>query len=532
MQISSNSGRVSLDYSDRTRLLSVMAPGYQPLQTRIEPGSSNRLTTIWLDPQTSGRQKTLNACRGHQICGWVRDADTLMALESVTLSLAHRTVQTDGNGFFRLPASESYDTLTVSLDGYRSSQWSGIDSGSTVQMVIDLRSGQGSDHHDLRHPLGDASLAEDWLAAKQFQQPSALVSDVVMRERPGGSIYMAPPTSIRVGFDATGGYCCGGNCSTSQVFSLETYVQRGLDNEWISSWQTDSLKAGTVPFRSYGAWHVLNPPYTGYDICAGPCCQAFEFTGFSSTIAAGEATNGIMLELNGNLARSEYSAENNSWNDPDDGLSCTNADLSCGDGFVGSPSTGWPCLDDDSEGRGCFGHGRGMSQWGTQFRALTGESWADIIDHYYNASGNPSGNRGQYATSPLRLDDASSDLSSVLPGGLLMLQFDLFNAADSSLPFGPVMLGASLISDTIDYSDPANDAVYSVTSAGAQSLDRLFNVPANADAGLYDLAVALWLDVDGDLLVTSADWVLAFERFPDMITVLPLGDDIFMDSFE
>ena len=41
------------------------------------------------------------------------------------------------------------------------------------------------------------------------------------------------------------------------------------------------------------------------------------------------------------------------------------ADL-CGDGFAGSPSTGWPCIADLVDGgHGCFGHGRGMCQCGT-----------------------------------------------------------------------------------------------------------------------------------------------------------------------
>ena len=60
---------------------------------------------------------------------------------------------------------------------------------------------------------------------------------------------------------------------------------------------------------------------------------------------------------------------------PNDGLSCTNVDLSCGNGYVGSPSAGWPCLSDSlSSNHGCFGHGRGMSQWGTQYQALNGSS--------------------------------------------------------------------------------------------------------------------------------------------------------------
>jgi hypothetical protein len=150
---------------------------------------------------------------------------------------------------------------------------------------------------------------------------------------------------------------------------------------------------------------VLHDVYVGYDICAGPCCQAFEVTAFSASVNAAKATNGIMLDKDGEVARSEYSAQNNSWDDPNDGLNCSNNDLSCGDGSVGSPATGWPCLlDTVAAGRGCFGHGRGMSQWGTQFHAIDNKSFADIIDHYYNASNNPSAQRSQYGSTPIRLD--------------------------------------------------------------------------------------------------------------------------------
>jgi len=277
---------------------------------------------------------------------------------------------------------------------------------------------------------------------------------------------------------------------------------------------------------------VLNSPYTGYDICAGPCCQAFENTGYNSAIDAASATHGLMLELNGALARSEYSAENNSWNDPNDGLNCSNSDLSCGDGFVGSPSTGWSCLYDASEGRGCFGHGRGMSQWGTQYRALNGDSWGDIVDHYYNANGNPSGTRSQYASTPVRLDGVSSTLQQISPGSTLQLQYTVFNGSDIAGTFGPLLLGASLLNATDSYSDPDNDQSLVLDLAGLQQLSRDFVVPVNTLPGSYDLATALWLDVNNDGLISSIDWVLAFRRDAAVIEVVVDHDLIFVDSFE
>src|SRR5690606_29434015 len=136
-------------------------------------------------------------------------------------------------------------------------------------------------------------------------------------------------------------------CSNVCVFTLEEYVRLGITDEWIGSWNTHSLRAGTVAYRSYGAWHVDNPRTADYDICSSACCQVSDPTDSSAGgNTATSRTAGILLERNGSVFRAEYSSENNAWDDPNDGLNCSNADLSCGDGSVGSPAANWPCLAD------------------------------------------------------------------------------------------------------------------------------------------------------------------------------------------
>ena len=521
--------QINLQPSDQLQRISITSSDYHPLQTWIEPHQNVQLNAVWLQPLVKPK-----ACAAGTLCGYVVSAMDYTAVTEATVMLEDQAVLSDEQGFFSMRLSDDdVSDLTIEAIGYKIQLRRFMPDDRGVHMIIELSPGAGVEHEDLMNPLlhmQNGQIDLEWQWAKLQQQPT--LSSQEVRERPGGAVYIQPPLSIRVGFDNNGGYCCGNGCATSQVFGLEYYVQRGLDNEWISSWQSDSLKAGTVPFRSYGAWHVLNSPYSGYDICAGPCCQAFESTGYNSVIDAAAATHGLMLELNGSLARSEYSAENNSWNDPNDGLNCSNNDLSCGDGFVGSPATGWSCLYDGSEGRGCFGHGRGMSQWGTQYRAISGDNWADIVDHYYNALGNPSGTRSQYASTPIRLDSIQSDLTQVLPGQTLELQFAVFNGSDISGSFGPVMLGASLLNTTESYSDPVNDSVHVVDLAGLQSLNRDFVVPAEITPGVYDLAVALWLDVNSDSVISSQDWVLAFTRENGLIEVLADTDLIFANSFE
>ncbi len=319
--------------------------------------------------------------------------------------------------------------------------------------------------------------------------------------------FIPPPESIRVGFKNASGSqpCCTSSCRYTHVFSLETYVRRGLGDEWIASWHINSLRAGAIAYRSYGAWHVENPKTSSFDICSNACCQMNDPDTYSSTTQAVNDTSGIMLHRNGSIFRSEYSAENNSWNDPYDGLSCTNVDLSCGNGYVGSPSAGWPCLRDlVATDKGCFGHGRGMSQWGSyRWAKYHGKTAKWIVDHYYNANGNPSGLRSAFMTSPLYMYKVYFSPRGVYAGSSFTIYEYVGNWAEGA--HGAVMLGATLVSPSGDYiDDPDNDRRV-VLSPGWNDVSRSFYVPSGSPAGWYDIYLALWIDVDGDYRITSAD---------------------------
>ena len=530
---------VQLSPGSDFRLLTVSADGYKTLQTYINANSNVVLEQIMLD-QSVYEPKSRNLCEDSTLCGYIYDKNSGMPLRNVAISVNNDSDKTEtytddyGLFYFSEKLPETIEIL-IQQQGYQSQLLTEVGTGSSLQMVIELDAGSGIKKIDMTHPLKKGGFKDrnsQWVRAKLSHQPSEYNLPVIL-ERSSGAVYLEPPASIRVGFSSTGGTCCGSNCSTSQVYSLETYVQRGLDNEWISSWDSDSLKAGSIPYRSYGAWHVINGTYPGYDICAGPCCQAFGYTGYSSTMNAAAATNGIMLDLNGELARSEYSAQNNSWDDPNDGLSCTNVDLSCGNGYVGSPSAGWPCLSDSlSSNHGCFGHGRGMSQWGTQYQALNGSSFADIVDFYYNANNNPSGMRSQFASTPIRLNSIAISDSVINQNELLTIYFNIFNSSDTNQPFGPVLLGASLYDGVAYFSDLANDVSTTVNQAGVSVLDRPFQLDASVLPGIYDLITALYLDVDGNNQISSADWLLQVYTQTGALEVLEEGDLIFRDGFE
>jgi hypothetical protein len=201
------------------------------------------------------------------------------------------------------------------------------------------------------------------------------------REEAKQELALAVPTSIRVGSNCLSGRT---SCTTFNVYSLDTYVGTGLDDEWISSWNVESLKAGAIAYRSYGVWFVYHPISANYDICNTTSCQVHDPTDSSTrTISATNNTSGtIVTDSSGNNPFfAEYAAENN--------------DSACADGFTGSPSANWSCMSDSVDAGQTFnGHGRGMCQWGTQRWAINqARDYLWIVNHYYNNKGSPSGAR-------------------------------------------------------------------------------------------------------------------------------------------
>lgn len=345
-----------------------------------------------------------------------------------------------------------------------------------------------------------------------------------------------PPTTIRVGFAdaACTQECCTGSCSHTCIKSLETYVRNGLHREWIASWSQHSLRAGSIAYRSYGAWHVDNPRSASYDICSSACCQVNNNTTHANTDSAAATTAGIMLTRDGvSSFRAEYSADNNSWVDPNSNLSCSNNDLSCGDGFAGSPAADWPCLDDPvSLGKSCFGHGRGMSQWGSQRWATQPNAplWTWIVDHYYNDNGSGSGLRTATMTSPVELSAGAATPSTAVPGTTVELSAQA--ASMTTAEHAHLLIGASLYRSGTGYiDDSANDKPLAL-SPGTHSVGRPFEVPATAPPGSYDMLISLYLDVDENGQITADDLPLALLTIPQAVKIVDGDGEVFEDRFE
>jgi len=413
-----------------TYQLSAAAPGYRPLAIDLPVDGSRALpVTFWLQPLQPAPDAERRALRALQcgacssVSGHVYDRDSGQPLAGlqVVSNRGDRSV-TDYNGRFELllRAAPELSTETEALPettqinitgkGYQQQLRNVALYHDDHNLILDLSRGTAQ-VRDLAHVqssglertrtdaagapfkavLEQERLTADHAKALDPHDPAKLT---LAKSLAGAQARIPVPDSIRVGTD-----CSGRSCTGVSVWAFEDYVGRGLDDEWIASWQSASLAAGAIAYRTYGAYYVANPVNSRYDICSSSTCQVFRPNAVSATVAAAAQTRGVLLTRDGRTAAfSEYSAENNAWDDPNDGRSCSNPDLSCGDGRNGSPSNGWPCLSDSvGRGRGCFGHGRGMSQWGTQrWAANYGRTWRWITNHYYNGNNNPGGMRNAF----------------------------------------------------------------------------------------------------------------------------------------
>lgn len=425
LRIAPAGGRV-LSAGAGSHAMHVSAAGHLPLATRLEVGLEPALpVTVWLPPEQPSLALDRQALAAAEcgdcslISGHVYDQARGVPLAGVAVQAGQVRAVSDAQGRFQLqlrvptPGNDS-DVLPTGIaiafskPGFTSQVLEQVPMpNDATALIIDMQPGRGIRHVDQTHARVREEQAADATAPLRAAPESAPNADAelalspdrperaaVARQLAAASATVPVPSSIRVGMN-----CSGRSCSSVSVYAMEDYVGRGLDDEWISSWSTQSLAAGAVAYRSYAAWFAAHPVSRQYDICSSTSCQVFRSAAVSSTVNAARLTRGVVLTRDGKTsAFSEYSSENNAWNDPNDGLSCSNTDLSCGNGNNGSPRNGWPCLSDSvGRGRGCFGHGRGMSQWGTQRWASQHQrDWKWITNHYFNGNDRPGGMRNAY----------------------------------------------------------------------------------------------------------------------------------------
>lgn len=512
-------GQCQLELGKHSQSIRVSAEGYRNIDSVVvtaDPGPTRWL--FELDPLPAHAAKHTVQTQP-LLSGYLsREEDgTPIAGAEVFAPTGGLSSRSDNNGFFQLlPGSHSsvvIDRLIILADDRQ------------LSLVHDTAFAPG---RRLRLALGRGIIEQQQTAPSAARQPASDRSrpDIAALPKAGiirrGLSTLPPPASIRVGDD-----CNGRDCDIVRVMSLEQYVRGGLPREWIASWPAAALHAGAIAYRSYAAWHVDNPVSAAYDICNSTSCQVWAPGGHPATDQAVANTAGLLLRHpdQSGAFRAEYSAENNSLLGD---RSCANRDLSCGDGAVGSPATGWPCLVDEpvATGQSCFGHGRGMSQWGTQGWAALGFGWAWITNHYYNANGFGSDLRQAEITRPFATLGMDYNRAAVAAGSRLKLQWSTSLAATSD-PL-PAWFGASLRCGDQVFDDPANDQSVTI-EPGEQVLQRPFRLAETPASGPCDVLVSLYADANLDARISSGDLVLVQRTEEDVLSLD--AEQLFKDDF-
>lgn len=503
------SGRHSFDFS---------ATGYRNLSTHFVVNDTLRgfRVDILLPAKKKSDRREIAPVAGDSTAvveGYVIDGTTLQPVANAEVHIGNAYTRTDEKGHFSMnlqtfqphlkdgrqyaPVADRR-TIVVSAPGYKTlvvKDWLVVP--GIQQVTFELERGAGTIEKQERHGLLDRTEEEWQKRIEDVQEQETKNTPGSMR---GGTLritdiiplpFFAPPSTIRVGTN-----CACRACSSVSVMSLEDYVSAGLNDEWIASWLPHSLRAGALAYRAYGAWHVLNPVNVNYDICSTPCCQAWDSDIHINAEQAVRHTSGFAIAVRDSVvARAEYSAENNGWDDPNDNLSCVNS-CPCGDGYAGSDCTGWICVRDAvCAGKGCFGHGRGMCQWGSQRWAQQGQFWDWIAFHYYNEE------KGWHISRPVNIDSVWVSNDSAGYGDTLTIFFKITSYAEDTLT--RILLGASLFAGRNWYSDAVHDRLVSV-APGTAIYSREFSTAA-LPCNTYTLTAALWFDVNENGSIDNPD---------------------------
>ncbi len=179
---------------------------------------------------------------------------------------------------------------------------------------------------------------------------------------------MTYPETIRVAHHPENG-CRNVPDWQVDVIPFEEYVARSVPAEVPISWPAEALAAQAVATRTY-AWYQILRNRRYYDVTDWANFQMMCNNRFSSTDAAVSKTAGQYLAYTGDSTDAPiiamYSAKNSH-------PTLTNPAV--------------PYLqavpDETGLGEARWGHGYGLSQWGGVRRALAGQTYRQILGHYY-----------------------------------------------------------------------------------------------------------------------------------------------------
>jgi stage II sporulation SpoD-like protein len=390
--------------------LAVRVEGYKPATTVVSLEQDLTSLEILLDPIPTPPEMTAEAIKlitrpdATSIIGYVIDEQTGRPLRGVGVSLTDGSLRarTNRRGFFvlQIPLDDSNPEgppalrdILFQLTGYTSEERHRVQvfPGIVTTYHIRLKPGTGPTNIiDESQHRNNAAGQFDGPQPQSYNAPPP-ESEHGLSDSPNGSAAGPPqdtitlqssavtvPTQIRVGINCSDAHHCTG----VMTMSLDEYCKHVLPAEWSALWDMNSLKAGAVAVRSFGAWYVGHPLTARYDICSTTSCDVFGSTTSSTTNAAVDQTAGVVLvDGSNNIVRSEFSRENN------DKAPCRR---DCQTGTCISDNV---CCGDFSPGTGSGMCQQGSQRWasGTKFGSpghpvSSGnppQDWTWILSHYY-----------------------------------------------------------------------------------------------------------------------------------------------------
>lgn len=349
----------------------IEANGYKPMDAKIIVDSIIIINqTFNLDPIVSDFRFTTKYIKSKQkekftfISGYIVNENGL-PVTSAKISINDTISNSTQDGYFEIYAKvkgleDEKSELIVTRNGFEPFVYQNIDIFSKGDWFVNVLLKKKTLQNTTIERLG---VLNDLNSDKIILDPNNFIQTHDNRI----NNLVCLPSSVNVGLSSSGTSCCPGgaagypSCTTVQTFSLDAYVKKVLPNEWVASWNTsDAFKAGAIAIRSYTINRINHPVYSGYDICSSPCCQKFGNSNSTTDLAVDATTGYVLQSSNGDVALTEYSAENNH-------LLPVCADNNTGSGCSdGQFYWNGNCYSDlPSAGKRLYGHGRGMSQRGS-----------------------------------------------------------------------------------------------------------------------------------------------------------------------
>jgi len=211
--------------------------------------------------------------------------------------------------------------------------------------------------------------------ATQFQEVASQSIATDNRNRTESDATQSPrlavsyPLTIRVAHHPSNG-CRDVADWQVETIPFEEYVARVVPAETPAWWPLDALAAQAVAARTY-AWRQILVGRVDYDVTDWANFQMMCDARYPNSDRAASMTQGqYLVTVNDAQATpilAMYSAENGH-------PTLTNSNVS----YLQSVP------DRFAIGRDRWGHGYGLSQWGAYRRALAGQSYRQILGHYYS----------------------------------------------------------------------------------------------------------------------------------------------------